>query len=171
VSWNLTKTIRPLNISIPRNPRQTEYYRELADESSYYVYAHSLHQLTLAILLTIDSTTFEYEFPITEADRARGRTLIQRLKGNPNTSDVSAFHSFILPILYARDLEASENDYSKWNEPVEGFMALHNLQEDGNFKPPPLVTQLFAQLHYHIRGIMLYEGDRTVKDFGNNIYK
>ena len=95
---------------------------------------------------------------------------MKRLKDEPEKEHVAEFHSFILPILYGRNLESSD-DYSKWLEPIEGFMALHNLQEDGNFKPPNLVTPLFAHLHYHIRGAMLFEGDRTVKDFGNNIYK
>jgi len=127
--------------------------------------------LALCILLTIDGPDVLYEFPITKDDIERGNTLVEKLKADPGKPHVSEFHSFILPILYGRDLQASDNDYSKWNEPIEGFMALHNLQEDGNFKPPNLVTQLFAHLHYHIRGAMLYEGERTVKDFGNNIYK
>jgi hypothetical protein len=153
-----------------RNPKETEYYRHLSDEGSYYIYCHTLHQFSLAVLLTLDThDSSSYSFPLTEDDRSRGRTLIEKLKSKE--SCLSTFHSFILPLLYARDLQASENDYSKWNEPLEGFMALHNLQEDGNFKPPHQVTQLFAHLHYHIRGTMLYEGDRTVKDFGNNIYK
>ena len=111
-----------------------------------------------------------YEFPVTDDDRRRGEILIKKLKEEPGKEHVEDFHCFILPFLYGRDLEASD-DYSKWLEPIEGFMALHNLQEDGNFKPPNLVTQLFAHLHYHIRGAMLYEGQRLVKDFGNNIYK
>lgn len=50
-------------------------------------------------------------------------------------------------------------------------MALHSLQKDGNFKPPHQVTQLFAQLHYHICGVMLYEEIHTADDFGSNVYK
>jgi hypothetical protein len=65
----------------------------------------------------------------------------------------------------------SNKDYSKWNEPLEGFMALHNLQEDGNFKPLSMVTQLFAHLYYHIRGAMLYEGITTFGDFEKNVCK
>jgi hypothetical protein len=154
-----------------RNPRETEYYRELSEEGSYFIYTHSLHQLSLAILLTLDEHEASYTFPITESDKTRGLELINKLELNPTTNHVAAFHSFILPILYGRDLLASDNDYSKWNEPLEGFMALHNLQEDGNFKPPHTTTQLFAQLHYHIRGAMLYEAVRTVEDFGKNLYK
>ena len=112
-----------------------------------------------------------YQLPITEEDRGRGMALIERLRAEPSKSHEPLFHSFILPILYGRDLQASDKDYTKWNDPLEGYMALHNLQEDGNFKPVYMVTQLFAQLHYHIRGAMVYEADRTVKDFGNNIYK
>ena len=113
----------------------------------------------------------EYQFPITDADWERGTALIKVLKAEPTKSHVPLFHSFILPILYGRDLMTIEDDYTKWNEPLEGFIALHNLQEDGNFKPPNMVTQLFVHLHYHICGAMLYEGYWMVKDFGNNIYK
>jgi len=155
----------------PRNPREGDYYKPLSDEGSYYVYSHSLHQFCLAILLTVQDDTLPYQFPLSDDDRERGRKLIDELKLTSDECPIATFHSFILPLLYPRDLQAADRDYSKWNEPLEGFMALHNLQEDGNFKPPHLVTQLFAHLHYHIRGTMLYEGVRTVENFGNNIYK
>jgi hypothetical protein len=141
----------------------------LSDEGSYYAYGHSLHQLALCILSSLDG--HDYQFPIGDADRERGLALTEGLRAEPTQTHVELLHSFILPILYGRDLLTIEDDHSKWIEPLEGFMALHNLQEDGNFKPPNMVTQLFAQLHYHIRGTMLYEAHRTVKDFGNNIYK
>jgi len=80
-------------------------------------------------------------------------------------------HAYQFPITDADRERAMALIEKLWNEPLEGFMALHNLQEDGNFKPANMVTQLFAQLHYHIRGTMVYEGDWTVKDFDNNIYK
>ena len=153
-----------------RNPKDTEYYRELSDEG-YYIYQHSLHQLSLAILLTIQTPDPSYEFLLAEGDRTRGLDLIAKLKSDPTKVHVSAFHAFLLPILYARDMQNDGKDYSKWNEPLEGFMALHNLQDDGNFKPPHLVPQLFAQLHYHIRGAMLYEGIRRIDDFGKNVYR
>lgn len=154
-----------------RNPRESDYYRPLQDETSYQVYRHSLHQFALAILLTLEGNPSSYEFTLTDGDRMRASDLVEELKSNREPRDIGIFHSFIMPFLYGRDPQASDEDYSKWNEPVEGFMALHNLQEDGNFKPPNQVTQLFAQLHYHIRGAMLYEGIRTADDFGSNVYK
>jgi hypothetical protein len=150
---------------------QKEYFKELSEEASYITYTHTLHQFSLAILLTIEADDSIYKFPLTVEDHTRGRLLVEKLREHPDKEHVGAFHAFILPLLYARDLLAGDMDYSKWNEPLEGFMALHNLQEDGNFKPPHQVTQLFAQLHYHIRGAMLYEGAIKVADFGQNIYK
>lgn len=127
--------------------------------------------MALSILFTIDNSDFPYQYPLSQGDRERGLALIRKLKVVPDKEHVQDFHSFILPILYARKPPIGAVEYSKWNEPMECFLAHHNLQEDGNFKPPHQVTQLFAQLHYHIRGAMLYEGHRTIGDFDDNLYK
>lgn len=74
---------------------------------------------------------------------------------------IIAFHQFIKHILYPRK---SPNKgchiSSKWDIPVECLFAIYNLQEDGLFKPPRLVTQTFAKVKYHIRGVILFEGLR-----------
>jgi hypothetical protein len=127
--------------------------------------------LALSILFTVDNSEFPYQFPLTEDDRLRGKELIQKLKVATNLDLVNDFHSFILLILYARKHSINNEEYSKWNKPMECFMALHNLQEDSNFKPPHLVTQFFAHLYYHIRGAMLYEDHKTIGDFDHNLYK
>jgi hypothetical protein len=49
-----------------------------------------------------------------------------------------------------------------WNIPIERFLALYSLEEDGSFKAAEKLTKLFAALHYHIRGVILYEVVSTI---------
>ena len=61
--------------------------------------------------------------------------------------------------------------YSKWDDVLECLIAVYCLREDGNFKAPQDVTQIFAQLHYHIRGATLYEAMLHLEDHDYDPYK
>jgi len=74
-----------------------------------------------------------------------------------DTPVVQALHEFVKNILYPR-LHSTKIPYSKWNNPLECFLAIYCLRDDGTFKPATDVTPIFAMLHYHIRGSILYEG-------------
>lgn len=68
---------------------------------------------------------------------------------------ILAFHDLFKPFLLATT-ETTDED-SKWNNVLECLMAVYALRKDSTFRPPSLVSQTFAALHYHIRGAIVYE--------------
>lgn len=96
--------------------------------------------------------------------------MLDALENTPNDC-VLAFHTFIRPFLYPRDLSGDHINFTKWDDVMECALALYALKEDGNFARPIDITQVFAKIHYHIRGATLYEGLLRKADFNNNPYE
>lgn len=84
---------------------------------------------------------------------------------------VLALHEFVKPFLLATPYMGDMEEYSKWSDPLECLLAVHFVQEDGNFRQPKDVTQTFAHMSYHIHGAMLYEGYLIKGDFNNDLAK
>ena len=70
-----------------------------------------------------------------------------------------AFHDFFKHFLLITTDSTNDEDI-KWSNVLECLMAIYALQEDGNFRQPSGVSQMFATLHYHIRGAIVYEAMR-----------
>ena len=70
-----------------------------------------------------------------------------------------AFHDFFKHFLLITTDSTNDEDI-KWSNVLECLMAIYTLQEDGNFWQPSGVSQMFATLHYHIRGAIVYEAMR-----------
>lgn len=83
---------------------------------------------------------------------------------------ICSFHAFICPFLYPR-AQSTGHKPSKWNNPIERFMAVYSLQADRTFRKAQDVTQLFAILTYHIRGAILYQGFLNCDNFDGNLYR
>ena len=66
------------------------------------------------------------------------------------------FHDFFKHFLLVTTDSTTDEDI-KWSNVLECLMAIYALQEDGNFRQPSGVSQMFAALHYHIRGAIVYE--------------
>lgn len=121
-------------------------------------------------MLTIEKPDVGYKFPLTDGDKIRARKLKTALKEKKDAMD--ALHDFVKPFFYRRDnITDNMEDYSKWDDVIECFMAVYSLQDDGNFQEVHSVTGMFATIHYHIRAAILYEANRKKHEFGNNIYK
>jgi len=85
---------------------------------------------------------------------------------------VQVFHDFIRSALYLRARpDKMLHAPSKWDDPIERFIAVYSLQPDGNFRQAQQVTGVFAMFHYHIRGAIFYEGYSKIDNFGGNLYK
>ena len=110
------------------------------------------------MLVTLEGHDSGYKFPLTEEDQMRAAKLKKGLQGDPSVDLTGNFHGFIQPLLYVKTIGRSKGDYTRWDDPFEGLFALSALQEDGTFKSAELVTQAFAQMKYHIRGAILYQG-------------
>lgn len=108
---------------------------------------------------------------MTDDHREKALQLKAILQSPSREGAIDAFHDFIKPVLYVPATRASMRNFSKWNNLVECLLAISALREDGSFRPAENVTQMFAQLVYHIRGAILYEGCRNVEAFEGNIYE
>lgn len=107
---------------------------------------------------------------MTEAHKDLGLDLLAILKEGSDLA-VLALHEFVKPFLLSVAYDGDIEDYSKWSDPIECLLALHFLQQDGNFRQPKDVTQTFAHLSYHIRGAMLYEAHLIKATFNNDLAK
>jgi hypothetical protein len=143
----------------------------LQEGDGFVDYSRLLHHWTHAMLITIEHEDSVYKFPLRDEDLVRAAKLKEALKGDPRTIPIDAFHNFIKPLLYPKTTGRPEGDYSRWDDPFECLFALSALREDGWFKPANLITQTYAQMKYHIRGAILYEGFKVHRLTGMAIYK
>lgn len=116
------------------------------------------------------SSPGSYQYPVTPSLAGYLRNLEQALHTKSNDV-VSCVHVVALHLFRPRNYMQEEGDYNKWNDPLECFMALHNLTPYGNFKPAKDVTQLFSKLEYLIRGTTLYEGHQQAQNKGMDYYQ
>jgi hypothetical protein len=72
---------------------------------------------------------------------------------------VASFHRLIKPFLYPR----LSTSHSRWDDPLECFIALLSLSQAGNFKAAEDMTQPFAHLRYHMRSTIFYEAHHLWK--------
>lgn len=134
-------------------------------------YGILLVQFIHALLLTLqkDPPT-DYQFPL-DPDQVHGGLKLINILNDDEGDVIEAIHQFSLCFLAPRNLADNIDNYSKWDDPLECLIAIHCLNEDGNFKRPHEVTQLFAKLKYLIRGATLLEGIRHKEEFDNDIYR
>ena len=66
---------------------------------------------------------------------------------------IASFHRLVKPFLYPRP----STSHSRWDDPLECFIALFSLSKTGNFKAAEDMTQPFAHLHYLIWSAIFYE--------------
>jgi len=106
-------------------------------------------------LLNIQGTECDYQFSLTAAQVALGQHLLKVLDG-PDAVEkrVAALHDFFYPFTSKRDIR---QEYSKWFDALECFIAIYCLKADGNYEDASGCTQLFAILKYICRGTTLYE--------------
>lgn len=122
-------------------------------------------------MLSMESPDTHYRFPLSDDDTARLVHLKTCLQQQKKTDAINALHDVFKHIFYPRPFTGPIEDYSKFSNPIECLMAVYNLKDDGNFRQASEVTQMFAQIHYHIRGSILYEAMRHKADFDHDLVK
>lgn len=111
----------------------------------------------------------QYIFPATQHQKKLGQDLKESLRTPSEQSGLSILHQLVKSILLAQPVK--DRCHSKWDSMMECFLAISGLREDGNFKQPHEVTQMFAQLVYLIRCTILYEALDNVAEFNDNPYE
>lgn len=80
---------------------------------------------------------------------------------------LDSLHRMLKPFLYpCPRLPAS---HSRWDDPLECFIALSSLSQTGNFKAAEDMTGVFAQLHYLIRSAIFYEAHHKWKNSARDL--
>jgi hypothetical protein len=149
-------------------------WQPLSNEGSIATYAATLHKWVHAVLVTCEpNDPSGYTFPLTDDDRLRAKALKAALHANDQSNRVRRLHEFIKPLLYPldRSMHGPAHPFSKWDEVIECLQALMTLKADGNFEEASNVTQMYAQMAYHIRAAILYEGHLKVTNFGGDLHR
>jgi hypothetical protein len=139
-------------------------WQPLNIHSTLQHYSRVLHALLQAVLLTIQGTAAQYQFPLSQSDIQAGQNLLLFLDNPDSGADgVQLLHAFAYPFLGAHDRTGG---YNKWMDVLECFMAIYSLKSDGNYEDASSSTHFFAILKYLCRGTILFEAFRIAEKDG-----
>lgn len=151
-----------------------------------YTYGILLRKLTYGVFSSCKEHSSGYALPLSEEDKIRAVKLQAALKHHLENSEdaedlnddegearvleselevVDAFHRFIKPFLYP----FAGGSGSRWDDPLECFIALYALDEDGTFRSADGMSQPFAHLQYLIRCGIFYEARLRVRESGGEL--
>ena len=60
---------------------------------------------------------------------------------------------------------------SKWNDPLQCFLAVYALREEKAFLEPQQVTKLLAKCKYILRSIVFWQSVMNMENFGDDFQK
>jgi hypothetical protein len=142
-----------------------------SDNETLRNYTYPLHNLAFAILESMsDSHPSPYKFPLTLQMKKNGKELqkVLTIRG-VNAGDVDVFHSFVYPFL---SQDPSTSEHNKWSMVMECWLAVYNLQLQGNFSSAHEFTRLLSMLEYLCRGATFYKGYLLKdSDFGGSLFE
>ncbi|KJA17084.1 hypothetical protein HYPSUDRAFT_146917, partial [Hypholoma sublateritium FD-334 SS-4] len=165
-----TLGVRCLLMECPRTSQHGEFWQVLANDQSLRDYGRLLHQWIHALITSLDSQhSTHYSFPFSEEQKELAEKLKLLLISTPGDNHLLVFHELVKSILLIHPTESAH--CSKWKSIFECLLAISGLKEDGNFKQPREVTQMFAQIAYLIRSSILYEATMNIDRFDGNLYR
>jgi hypothetical protein len=130
-----------------------------ASDETLNSYGLTLQTLVQAVLWTLRPHLSQYRFPLTGVAQQAAEDLLRSLEDEePMEVSVDTLHKLAFQFLAAQPGESADNN--KWEDVLECYIAIAAMKEDGNFKQPKGLTQLFAKLKYLCRGTILYEAYR-----------
>jgi hypothetical protein len=140
------------------------------DDTTLKNYTYPLHNLAFAILESMsDSHPSAYKFPLTLQMKMNGKELkkVLAIRG-VNAGDVDIFHT-LLYLFPSQDPSTSK--HNKWSMVMECWLAVYNMQPQGNFSSAYEFTRLLSMLEYLCQGATFYKS-YLVKDldFGRSLY-
>ena len=180
------------------NPSNKSEMWRMVDDKSLHDYGIILRRLIYGLFASCTDHPSGYSLPLSTDDRNRiadfkkelarfaakvEHTLAEDLDDIPQddgeqTADklnvdvpddlVLSLHLLVKPFLYPRAPAAS---HSRWDDPLECFIALFSLSPEGHFKAAEIMTQPFAHLLYLIRSAIFYEANHqfTTNNPGRNL--
>ena len=109
----------------------------------------------------MDNSEEEYRLSLNEHQVELAHILLDALHNREKDIGTihKLFYSFMAP-------PAEDRPFSKWNDPLQCFLAVTNLREDGTFEPAPTLTAELCRWEYNMRGTGLYEAVTEGNGFG-----
>jgi len=144
--------------------------------------------LTYGVFSSCKKHSSGYALPLSEEDKIRAVKLQAALKhhledtedaeylndddegeacvlGSSGLEVIDAFHRFIKPFLYP----FAGGSGSRWDGPLECFIALYALDEDGTFRSADSMSQPFTHLQYLIRCAIFHEAHLRIRESGGEL--
>jgi hypothetical protein len=148
-------------------------------DKTLYTYGILLRKFTYGVFSSCKKHSSGYSLPLSEDDKIRAAKLQAVLKSQSENDEdddgdgvricgsevVDEFHRFIKPFLYP----FAGASGSRWDDPLECFIALYALNEDGTFRSADGMTPPFAHFQYHMRCAMYYEAQLRVRESGGEL--
>ncbi|KAK0207795.1 hypothetical protein IW262DRAFT_1469135 [Armillaria fumosa] len=129
-------------------------------------YGYLLFIFVYAILTSRTTSVTDYRFPLTTSDHKSAERLMKAFENKrSNLEALEDPHSFLVPLF--SPLPSAQD---KWHIPLECFIALRCLCDDGLFTPSSRTTQVYAKLKYAIRCTCLFEANKRRADFSDSLY-
>ncbi|KAK0447520.1 hypothetical protein EV421DRAFT_1706409 [Armillaria borealis] len=129
-------------------------------------YGYLLFIFVYAILTSRMTSITDYRFPLTTSDHKNAERLMKTIKSKRSNLKASEdLHSFLVPLF-----SPCPSAQDKWDIPIECFIALRCLCNDGLFIPPSRTTQVYAKFKYAIRCTCLFEANKRRADFDDSLY-
>ncbi len=126
-------------------------------------YGYLLYLFVYSILTSRTSSITDYKFPLTTSDDKNAKRLMTAIRNKRSKLETSErLHSFLVPLFSPRP-----STRNKWDIPIECFIALRCLRDDGLFIPAKRTTEVFAIFKYLIRCTCLFEANKRRSDFND----
>ena len=157
-SFFTCETIR-VPLTLERMALRSMYFRMLPHEN--YTYGALFVQMVRAMVRKEKGHELRLDFSFTDAQRSSLEVLTDSLEANAKEDTestllgaVTAYQAFCWSLV----LTPEQGSQANWGNPIQRFIWLMALRDDGSFIQASDLTPLLAKLKYFCRLTVLYEG-------------
>jgi hypothetical protein len=165
----------PLNVlPIHRTSVQSDKWNVHENDNTLWkyveTYAKFIYSAIRSAQLIQDGDTDSFKLPMSPQDVERGLALLEELDvPSPEEDKILKLHSFSFPLLSACPEEGHRA--TKWEDPLQAFLAILFVRIDGNFAPPRGVTPRLSHCKYILRNNTFYQAYMQRSSFGGDLTK
>lgn len=157
-SFRICETIR-IALNLELTTLRSTHFRMLPNEN--HTYGALFVQMVRAMIRKEKGHELHLDFSLTDAQKSSLEILIDSLEADAkeNTEDTllgaaTAYQAFCWSLVHTPEPRSQAN----WGNPIQRFIWLMALRDDGSFIQASDLTPLLAKLKYFCRLTVLYEG-------------
>lgn len=136
----------------------------LQNNETLHRYSHTFSKFLIALIRSVITQPIDYKFPMKKEQIKIAQILLSNIEGNLDLQAI--IHQFGLSLFSTPPIVKDSN---KWSCPLQCYLAVDNLRDDGSFNDAHHLTSSLAHWEYIIRGICLYEANETADTYANGI--